>query len=178
MSKEEVRDKGAQQIAASRMSSSVQSASLSDCWPASTAASSLDEKINLGCPLAMDSSTMDSSSQGGTSLLSVSSPSSSKASLGRETNMLASSACVHHGGQLCVQIATDEPEASHIFAVDFGMFEQQARYRPRELGEFQKVRLKMLSTRCGATPSMKFMLCCENATSSNEISLKLSLIHI
>ena len=99
MSKEEVRDKEAQQIAASRMSSSVQSASLSDCWPASTGASSLDEKINLGCPLAMDSSTMDSSSQGGTSLLSVSSPSSSKASLGRETNMLASSACVHHGGQ-------------------------------------------------------------------------------
>ena len=99
MSKEEVRDKEAQQIAASRMSSSVQSASLSDCWPASTAASSLDENINLGSPLAMDSSTMDSSSQGGTSLLSVSSPSSSKASLGRETNMLASSACVHHGGQ-------------------------------------------------------------------------------
>ena len=120
--------------------------------------------------IAMDSSTMDSSSQAGTSLLSVSSPSSSKASLGRETNMLASSACVHHGGQLCVQIATDEPEASHIFAVDFGMFEQQVRYRPRELGEFQKVRLKMLSTWCGATPSMKSILCCENATSRREAS--------
>ena len=47
------------------ISSSVQSASLSDCWPASTGASSLDEKINLGCPLAMDSSTMDSSVRAG-----------------------------------------------------------------------------------------------------------------
>ena len=72
---------------------------------------------------------------------------------------------------VCFQIATDEPEASHIFAADFGMFEQQVRHRPRELGEFQKVRLKMLSTRCGATPSMKSILCCKNATKSRENSL-------